>query len=67
MIVEVVNFKRVIDIVQAWWAKSMAAVLLFLLGLWIGTVNTEYRIASDCKFAGAFRVDIQAFNCVRKL
>ena len=67
MIVEVVNFKRVIDIIQAWWAKSMIAVILFVLGLWIGTVNTEYRIATDCKFAGAFRVDIQAFVCQRKL
>ena len=67
MIVEVVNFKRVIDIIQAWWAKSMIAVILFVLGLWIGTVNTEYRIATDCKFAGTFRVDIQAFVCQRKL
>lgn len=67
MIVEVVNFKRVIDIVQAWWAKSMVAIVLFVLGLWIGTINTEYRIATDCKFAGAFRVDIQAFVCQRKL
>jgi hypothetical protein len=45
----------------------MLAVLLFLLGLWIGGINTEGRIASDCKFAGAFRVDIQAFNCQRRL
>jgi hypothetical protein len=45
----------------------MVAVVLFMLGMWIGTVNTESRIASDCKFAGAFRVDIQAFICQRKL
>jgi hypothetical protein len=45
----------------------MLAVVLFLLGLWIGSVNTESRIASDCKFANAFRVDIQAFNCQRRL
>lgn len=67
MIIEVVNFKRVVDIIQAWWARSMVAVLLLILGLWIGTINAEYRIASDCKFAGAFRVDIQAFACQRKL
>jgi hypothetical protein len=67
MIIEVINFKRVTDTIDAWWARSMIAVVLFLLGLWIGTVNTESRIASDCKFAGAFRVEIQAFICQRKL
>jgi hypothetical protein len=45
----------------------MIAILLFLLGLYIGGVNTESRIVSDCKFAGSFRADIQAFTCQRKL
>jgi hypothetical protein len=45
----------------------MVAVILFMLGLYIGSTNTESRIASDCKFAGAFRVEIQAFVCQRKL
>lgn len=45
----------------------MVAILLFFVGLLIGIVNTESRIASDCKFANAFRVDIQAFSCQRKL
>lgn len=67
MIVDTINFDRVWSAIQAWWAKSMVAVLLFCLGVWIGIVNTEYRIASDCKFAGAFRVDIQAFVCQRKI
>ncbi len=64
---EPINFSKVWSVINVWWAKSMVAVLLFFIGLLIGIVNTESRIASDCKFAGAFRVDIQAFNCQRKL
>lgn len=64
---EPINFNKVWAVVNAWWARSMVAVLLFFLGLFIGIVNTESRIASDCKFAAAFRVDIQAFTCQRKL
>jgi hypothetical protein len=64
---EPIQFNRVWAVINAWWARSMVAVLLFFLGLLIGIVNTESRIASDCKFAGAFRVDIQAFMCQRKL
>lgn len=67
MIVDTINFKRVWAAINAWWASSMMAVLLFLLGLYIGSTNTESRIASDCKFSGAFRVEIQAFVCQRKL
>ena len=64
---EPINFNRVWAWINAWWAKSMVAILLFFAGLLIGMVNTESRIASDCKFANAFRVDIQAFSCQRKL
>lgn len=64
---EPIQLNRVWAVINAWWARSMVAVLLFFLGLLIGIVNTESRIASDCKFAGAFRVDIQAFMCQRKL
>lgn len=67
MIVESIDIKKVWRVINDWWAKSMLAVILFCLGLWIGVVNTESRIASDCKFAGAFRVEIQAFICQRKL
>ena len=67
MIVDTINFERVWGAVQAWWARSMVAIVLFVLGLWIGTINAEYRVASDCKFAGSFRVDIQAFVCQRKI
>jgi len=67
MIVDTINYKAVWEWVNAVWAKSFIAVSLFLIGLWIGTVQTEGRIAGDCKFAGAFRVDIQAFACQRRL
>lgn len=61
------NWQAAWEWVNRIWAKSLIAVFLFFLGLLIGTVQTEGRIASDCKFASAFRVDIQAFNCQRKL
>jgi hypothetical protein len=64
---EPIQFNKVWTAINAWWAKSMVAILLFLIGWVIGNVQTEGRIASDCKFAGAFRVDIQAFMCQRKL
>ena len=67
MIVDTINYKAIWEWVNAVWAKSFIAVVLFMLGLWIGTVQTESRLASDCKFAGAFRVDIQAFTCQRRL
>lgn len=62
-----INWRSALDWLRALWAKSFIAVALFFLGLWIGSVNTESRIASDCKFANAFRVEIQAFACQRKL
>jgi hypothetical protein len=67
MIIESISFKRVLDWVNAIWAKSLAAVIMFFIGLWIGQVQTESRIVSDCKFAGAFRSEIQAFNCQRRI
>lgn len=67
MIIDTINYKAVWAWVNAVWAKSFVAIMLFLLGMWIGIVQTEGRIAGDCKFANAFRVDIQAFACQRKL
>jgi hypothetical protein len=67
MIVDAIDFKKIWVFINAVWAKSLVAIVLFVLGLWIGTVNTESSIAADCKFAGAFRVDIQAFVCQRKI
>lgn len=67
MIIETFNYKAVWGWINAIWARSLVAVVLFCLGLFIGNVQTEGRIASDCKFAGAFRVDIQAFGCQRRI
>jgi len=67
MLTEVIDYKAVWAWVNEMWAKSLIAMILFFLGLLIGTVQTEGRIAGDCKFAGAFRVDIQAFTCQRRL
>jgi len=64
---EPLKINKVWDAINEWWAKSMIAILLFLIGWVVGNVQTEGRIASDCKFANAFRVEIQAFTCQRKL
>jgi hypothetical protein len=67
VIPQAINYKRVLEVVNVVWAKSLAAVVMFFIGLYIGQVQTESRIVSDCKFAGAFRSEIQAFNCQRRI
>lgn len=67
MIIETITFENTLKFVNDVWAKSLAAIVMFFLGVWIGSMNTESRIISDCKFAGAFRADIQAFNCQRRI
>jgi len=67
LIVDTISPKKVLDWVNQVWAKSLAAVVMFFIGLWVGQVQTESRIVSDCRFAGAFRVEIQAFACQRKI
>ena len=67
MIIESVSFKRVWEWINNVWAKSLIAVILFFIGMSIGQIQAESRIASDCKFAGAFRVEIQAYNCQRRI
>jgi len=64
---EFINLHKIWAVVREWWAQSMVAVLLFILGMFIGSTNTESRIVADCKFAGVFRVEIQAFSCQRKI
>ncbi len=59
--------KQGVVAIHRWWARSVFTIALALLGYYIGTVQTESRIAADCRFAAAFRVDIQAFTCQRKL
>jgi hypothetical protein len=67
MFVETIDPRKILDWVNKVWAKSLAAVIMLLLGLYIGEMNAESRVVADCKFAGAFRVGIQAFNCQRKI
>ncbi len=67
MIVETIDYRKILDWVNAVWAKSLAAVLMFVIGIWIGQVQVESRVIGDCKYAGAFRVDHQAFVCQRRI
>jgi hypothetical protein len=67
MSIDNINFNIILEWIDRVWAKSLAAIIMFCLGLWIGSVNTESRVIGDCKFAGAFRVDIQAFSCQRRI
>lgn len=67
MIVETIEYKKVFAWIQNVWARSLAAVIMFVLGLWIGQVQTESRVIGDCKYAGAFRVEQQAFMCQRRI
>jgi hypothetical protein len=67
MITDTINFKKVLDWINAVWGKSLAAAIMLLIGLYIGGMNAEDRIVADCKFAGAFRVGIQAFTCQRRI
>ncbi len=67
MFIDTINYRKIWQIINEVWAKSFVAIMLFILGLWIGGINAESRIVADCKFANAFRADIQAFTCQRKL
>lgn len=65
--IDSIDPRRVLDWINTVWAKSLAAVIMFFIGMSIGQLQTESRITSDCKFAGAFRVEIQAYNCQRRI
>jgi hypothetical protein len=67
MIVETIDYKKFFAWVNAVWAKSFAAVVMFCVGMLIGEVRTESRVIGDCKYAGAFRVEQQAFMCQRRI
>ena len=67
MIVETIDYKKFFNWINNIWAKSLAAVLMFVVGIWIGQVQTESKIIGDCKYAGAFRVNHEAFVCQRKI
>jgi hypothetical protein len=65
--VESFDYKRVLKWINDAWAKSLVAVILFFVGLAVGQVQTESRVIGACKYAGAFRVDHQAFVCQRRI
>jgi hypothetical protein len=67
MIVESIDYRKFFDWINNVWAKSLAAVLMFFIGMLIGQVQTESRVIGDCKYAGAFRVEQQAFTCQRRI
>ena len=59
--------RKAMDVINDWWAKSAITFAIAAFAYYAGVVQTESRIAADCRFASAFRVDIQAFTCQRKL
>jgi hypothetical protein len=61
------DYKKVNEFVREVWARSLAAMVMFFIGISIGSIQTESRIVGDCKYAGAFRVDVQAFMCQRRI
>ena len=67
MIVETIDYKKVFAWINNVWAKSLAAFVMFFIGLYMGQIQTESRVIGDCKYAGAFRVDHQAFVCQRRI
>jgi len=67
MILETITYKHVVDWIHNTWARSLAAVLMFWIGIWLGQVQVESRVIGDCKYAGAFRVNHEAFVCQRRI
>jgi hypothetical protein len=67
MSIETISMRKILDCINAIWAKSFAAVIMFFIGMYVGQIQNESRIVSDCKFSGAFRSEIQAFNCQRRI
>ena len=59
--------RKMLEVINDWWAKSAITFAIAAFAYYAGVVQTESRIAADCRFAAAFRVDIQAFICQRKL
>lgn len=65
--IDTIDYKKIFAWINGIWARSFVAVVLFFIGMGIGQVQTESRIIGDCKYAGAFRVDVQAFMCQRRI
>ena len=67
MIVETIDYRKIFAWINAVWAKSLAVVIMFVIGMCIGQVQVESRVICDCKYAGAFRVNHEAFVCQRRI
>jgi NAD/NADP transhydrogenase beta subunit len=61
------EYKRIKETGKRIWTASFWPILALLLGVLIGVLGTTGSIINDCKYAGAFRVDSQAFSCQRKI
>ena len=61
------EYKRIKEACKRIWAASFWPLLALLLGVLAGVLITTGNIINDCKYAGAFRVDSQAFSCQRKI
>ena len=67
MTIETFDYKQILTWINNVWAKSLAAVLMFCVGIAIGQAQTESRVIGDCKYAGSFRVNHEAFVCQRRI
>ncbi len=67
MTIENFDYRQILSWINNVWAKSLAAVIMFFVGLAIGQVQVESRVIGDCKYAGAFRVAHEAFVCQRRI
>ena len=59
--------RKMLEVINDWWAKSAITFAIAAFAYYPGVVQTESRIAADCRIASAFRVDIQSITSQRKL
>ena len=59
--------KRIKSLFAGIWSKSFWPLFALLCGILIGVLFATGNILNDCKYAGAFRIDSQAFSCQRKI
>jgi len=59
--------KRIKETCKRIWASAFWPLFALLFGILIGVLATTGSIINDCKYAGAFRVDSQAFSCQRRI
>lgn len=61
------EYKRIKELCKRIWSASFWPLLALLFGVLAGVLFATSDILNDCKYAGAFRVDSQAFSCQRKI